>query len=177
MKKILLLSVTIFLINSVFAQADFKWGKIDTIPKTKMQIYSDTKMFIAKFWKSSKNVIQTDDKEAGIIVVKGISSQIFNFALCPYEYTYDYLVTFKMRDRMYKITIDHVYCSSAFGGETRTPLKGIEPSDANPYPLEPEWLPQKRAVKMMQDLKQELQNILDSYVRYLITHEKPKDDW
>jgi len=167
MKKILLLSIALFLIYSASAQADFKWGKIDSIPKSKSQIYSDTKTFLSNVWKSADKIIQRDDKEAGIIVVKGKSVQIFNFALCPYEYTYEYVVTFKMRDGMYKITIDHVYCSSAFGGKDRSAIKRIEPVDGNPYPLETGWLAEKRAGKMIQTLKQELQTILDSYIEFL----------
>ena len=169
MKKLLLISIALFLIYSASGQADFKWGKIDSIPKSKTQIYSDTKVFISGVWKASGKIIETDDKEAGVIVVKGKSSQIFNFALCPYEYTYEYIVTFKMRDGMYKITIDHVYCSSAFGGKDRSPIKRIEPVDGIPYPLDTGWLAEKRAVKMIQTLKQELQTILDSYVEFLKT--------
>ena len=167
MKKILLLSIALFLIYSASAQADFKWGKIDSIPKNKSQIYSDTKTFISGVWKGSDKIIQNDDKKGGIIVVKGKSIQIFNFALCPYEYTYEYIVTFKMRDGMYKITIDHVYCSSAFGGKDRSAIKRIEPVDGNPYPLDTGWLAEKRASKMIQTLKQELQTILDSYIEFI----------
>ncbi len=36
---------------------------------TKTHLYSATKMFIAEFWKSAKDVIQNDDKEAGIILI------------------------------------------------------------------------------------------------------------
>lgn len=173
MKKFLLLSFASFLIYSASAQADFKWGKIDSIPKTKSQIYSVTKTFISSVWKASDKTVQNDNKEAGIIVVKGKSVQIFNFALCPYEYTYEYIVTFKMRDGMFKITIDHVYCSSAYGGKDRSAIKRIEPADGNPYPLETGWLAEKRAFKMIQTLKQELQTILDSYVEFL---KAPGDD-
>ena len=167
MKKLLLFLIAFVLIYSASAQADFKWGKIDSIPKTKSQIYLDTKMFITNVWKASGKTIQNDDQVTGVIVVKGKSSQIFNFALCPYEYTYEYIVTFKMRDGMYKITIDHVYCSSAFGGKDRSPINRIEPVDGIPYPLETGWLAEKRAVKMIQSLKQELQTIMDSYIEFL----------
>ena len=167
MKKLLLILIAFVLVYSASAQADFKWGKIDSISRTKSQIYLDTKIFISNVWKASGKTIVTDEKEAGVIVVKGKSSQIFNFSLCPYEYTYEYIVTFKMRDGMYKITIDHVYCSSAFGGKDRSPIKRIEPVDGIPYPLDTGWLAEKRAVKMIQTLKQELQTIMDGYTEFL----------
>ena len=175
MKKLFLFQIVFLMISHVFAQTDFVWLKIDSIPKTKSQIYSDTKLFIADYWKSSKIVIQNDNKDEGVILVNGKNLQIFNFGLCPYEYIYDYTVTFKMKDRKYKISIDHVFCSAAYGGVTRTPLKKIEPSDEIPYPLETGWLAEKRAVKMMQALKQELQTIVDSYIAFLKAQKTNKD--
>jgi hypothetical protein len=60
----------LFTLNSL-AQSNFEWVKTDSIQKTKEQIYSATKMFIAETWKSSKEVIQNDDKDGGIILIKG----------------------------------------------------------------------------------------------------------
>ena len=80
MKKIILLTLVTFF-NSAFSQTDFKWDKVDSVSKNKGQIYSDTKMFIAEFWKSAQNVIQNDDKEGGMILLKGVSvqSKFFQF--------------------------------------------------------------------------------------------------
>jgi hypothetical protein len=60
-------------------QANFKWEVTDSSKKSASEIYSETKMFIAKTWKSSNEVIQNDDKEAGIILVKAISLQKESF--------------------------------------------------------------------------------------------------
>ena len=54
-----------------YSQTNFQWEKIDSVNKSKAQIYSDTKMFIAEVWKSANSVIQNDDKESGLILVKG----------------------------------------------------------------------------------------------------------
>ena len=72
MKKILYLIIAVvFVFDFGFGQENFKWEKSDTIPKTKSQLYSNTKMFIAENWKSAKTVIQNEDIEAGIIFLKG----------------------------------------------------------------------------------------------------------
>jgi hypothetical protein len=179
MKNLLIGLTLLFMINSVFAQTDFKWEKTDSIQKTKSQIYTDTKMFIAKTWKSAKDVIQNDDKDAGIILIKGKSVQNFNFALHQYEFIYDYTVTFKMKDGKYKVILENVYCSSAYE-ESRWQVKKIEPSDEIPYPLETGWISVKKAGMLMESLKAELQAIVDSFAKSMKSTVSPRssnDNW
>ena len=175
MKKLFFLAILFLMMNNVFAQTDFVWLKIDSISKAKSRIYSDTKLFISEFWKSTEITFQHDNEEEGGIVINGKNSQIFNSGLCPYEYIYCYTVTFKMKDRKYKISIDHVFCSAAYGGVNRTPLIKIEPSDDVPYPFKTGWLSEKRATRMMEDLKKELQSVVDSYTSSLIGQKTSKD--
>ena len=56
MRKLILTSIGIISCMIGFTQTTFE--KIDSVSKNKSQIYSDTKMFIAEYWKSSKDVIQ-----------------------------------------------------------------------------------------------------------------------
>lgn len=44
---------------------------IDSIAKDKFQLYDQMKIWIASNFKSSKNVIQSEDREAGFIICKG----------------------------------------------------------------------------------------------------------
>jgi hypothetical protein len=80
--------------SSTSYKGNFKWEKMDSVSKTKAQIYTDTKMFISEAWKSAKDVIQNDDKDGGVILVKGISSPKINFMMNAYEYVYKYNVSF-----------------------------------------------------------------------------------
>ncbi len=73
MKKMLFFIAASLITLSSIAQVDFRWEKIDSVDKSKSQIYSDTKMAIAELWKSAQSVIQNDDKEGGMILVKGAS--------------------------------------------------------------------------------------------------------
>lgn len=185
MKKIFCLSIVFCLVTNVFGQAGFKWEKVDSVAKTKSQIYSDTKLFIAKTWKSAKDVIQNDDKESGVILIKGSCVQAFNknLGFCPMEYVYDYMVTFKIKEGKFKIILDNVHCSSAHGGggTQYQSINPIEPSDEIPYPFRT-WgaISKKRAAEIMINLKSELQAIVDSYltdIKYTVSAGSAKDNW
>lgn len=173
------------LIMSVFlsnAQTNFKWDIMDSIPKTKSQIYSDTKIFIAKTWKSAQNVIQNDDKESGNIIIKGSSIQKVNHSMNVFTYIYNYTVTFKMKDNKYKIIIDNVYCESAIPvGQAKFDIIKIEPFDGEYVKGETSMmnvtLPEKKAVTMITALKSELQLIADEYIKSMKTASSDNEDW
>ena len=95
MKQIILSSVAILIFGQGFTQTNFKWEKVDSVAKNKAQIYSDTKMFIAEYWKSAQTVIQNDDKEGGMILVKGTTDYSFSpMWLVTSKYNYSYSVKF-----------------------------------------------------------------------------------
>jgi len=180
MKKFILLVCGSFIFASSFGQMNFKWEKTDSIAKTKSQLYSATKMYIAKAWTSSKDVIQNDDKEAGVILIKGRNVQSFTIrlGLCPMKYIYNYSVTFKMKDGKYKITMDNVYCSSAIGGTDYASLRPLEPSDIIPYPFKTGGIiSRNRAEQMMQSLKADLQVLVDNYLIYIKATDSTNDSW
>lgn len=169
---------TLLLISfSAISQTNFEWEKMDTISKSKSQIYSDTKMFIAETWKSSKAVIENDDKEDGTILIKGISRQSDTYSLQVYEYNFRYNVTFRIKDNKFKISLNNVYCESAFRGNTQ--IKKINPFEGENCPeTNPGWgggLPKKKMVLLMVSLKNDLQLIIDSYVKYIKSLSKNAD--
>jgi hypothetical protein len=180
MKKVILFVCGSLIFAASFGQKNFKWEKTDTIPMTKSQLYSATKMFIAEVWKSAKDVIQNDDKEAGIIMIKGNSIQKFavHLGFCPMEYIYGYSVTFRMKDNKYKITLDNVACTSAHGGTDYQTARPIEPSLEIPYPLKTGGnISRNKATEMMQSLKAEFQAIVDDYVIYVKKASSKSDNW
>lgn len=71
MKKVILTAISILFMTFSYAQANFKWDKIDSIAKNKNELYSLTKMYIGETWKSAQNVIQNDDKEGGMVTSAG----------------------------------------------------------------------------------------------------------
>lgn len=181
MKNLLLFLVTFLLINNVSGQTNFKWEKSDSIPKTKSQIYTDTKLFIAQTWQSSKEVIQNDDKDGGVILIKGISvKNASGLMYSSFEYIFEYTLTFKMKDGKYKIILDNVYCKSAYAGSDHRSIRQLEPSNEIPYPNKTGELSNKKAVEIMTLLNHELQSIVDAYVAYLKNNKSSgsaKDNW
>ncbi len=173
MKKILSILLFTLTVNYLFSQTDFKWEKIDSVTKTKDQIYSDTKMFIAENWKSAQNVIQNDDKEAGLILVKGTTSIDMPFMLNNHNYTYSHTAKFYMKDKKYRIIIEDVKCVSATcNGTIAWPL--MEPGQIE---YGKTGVPNKKAEEIMAILKSELQGIVDRYEAYLKTESINNSDW
>jgi hypothetical protein len=182
MKKLILLTGTILIATLGFAQTNFKWDKVDSVAKTKGQIYSDTKMFIAEYWKSAQNVIQNDDKEGGAILIKGASIQKVNHSLNVFTYVYHYSVTIKMKDNKYRIVLDNVYCESAIPvGAAQYEILKIEPFDSvyvkGKTGMTMATLPEAKAVAMMSNLKTELQAIIDNYDKYIKKPSTTSGDW
>lgn len=176
MRALLIIS----LLLSFTCRAQLRFEKVDSVSKDKNQIYSDTKMFIAKTWRSSKDVIQNDDKEAGVIIVKGISLMKSYFMMNYYYYDYRYMVTFRFKDNKFKVTIDNIYCDRAYGDNQSAYISKIEPFEGDNCPetgtISHPGVPRKKAKIMMQELRNELQSIVDSYSAE-IKSAKPAGDW
>jgi len=176
MKKLILLLFGILSFGLSFGQTNFKWEKTDSVAKTKGQIYSDTKLFIAEKWKSAKDVIQNDDKETGVILVKGVSSKfIFNQLGATYSYSFSYNVTFRMKDNKYKCIIDDVKCFSTEGSSFDNKLF-IEPHELNNCPYKNKKFGEK-CTKIMIDLETELQSISSDYEKYIKAPSSTIGEW
>lgn len=181
-KTILLITFILSFINSN-AQYKFKWDVTDSVPKTKEQIYSDTKVFIAKTWRSAQNVIQNDDKEAGNIIVVGNSIHKVFYSLNTYNFVYRYTIEFKMKDGKYKIIIDNVYCYSNNPEKLNSfKLFKIEPFDAEYIKQKsffggPGNLPEEKAVDLIVSLKAHLQSIVNEYRTFMKTENSNSNDW
>lgn len=180
MKKTLLFVVSLLITTVVSGQANFKWEITDSIPKTKNEIYSLTKMFIAETWKSAQAVIQNDDKESGLILIKGSTIEGEEYWGTKYIYVYNYTVTFRMKDNRYKMTLDNVYCEKAYVPKDNYSVTKIEPFDGDNCPETGTYqhigISKKKAIEMMNRLRQSLQNLVDYYPIFL-NKEIEKDDW
>ena len=166
------MTVGILMFTLSYGQVNFKWEKTDSIAKTKSQIYSDTKLFIAETWKSAKAVIQYDDKENGAIFIEGNIKKIAGNANRIADYWYSYNVKFYMKEQKYRIVIENVefkHCSNGGGWIAQV---------ANEYPgawhcslLEKQW------TELMTSLKMDMQYIIDDYEKYIKTSSITNDNW
>lgn len=159
MKKLLLFILSLITIN-LSSQINFKWEKIDSVAKNKTQIYSDTKLFISETWKSSQNVIQNDDRDGGIILIKGMTKQSCGNTLSALSFWYSYTVKFLMKDGKYKLIIENIRYES--GPTEAWSQKELNPQDIYPG-LWKAGVYEKAWTQIMTSLKTNMQNIVDSY--------------
>jgi len=167
MKKVLLPIIFMIMCVSSFAQ-NFEFSKTDSIPMKKDEIYSKTKMFITDTWKSSKAVIENDDKEGGIIQLKGIYKTKGVFTLAGnYYYIYGYTVRIRMKDNKYKVEIYDVICKDvACTASGRTGIL-IQPFEGDGKDVKTSnffgGISKKKAIEMMAELKGDLNSIIIAY--------------
>jgi hypothetical protein len=178
MKKLILLLFGILSFGLSFGQTNFKWEKTDSVAKTKEQIYSDTKMFIAEKWKSAKDVIQNDDKETGVILVKGLIEESISGT---YIFVYGYAVKFLMKENKYKIIIEDVHCEMSYNNKGGVSYSCVDVFDGEDYKdkgaFNTSVLPKKYAIKMMTSLKADLQKVFDDYVKYIKAPSSTSGEW
>ena len=89
----------------------YTWDAVAEFPeKTQEELYSITKMVISNYWVSAQDVIQNDDKENGMLVVKGVASVDVSQSGYFYTYDYAYTVTFMQKEGRCRIKISRLYC-------------------------------------------------------------------
>lgn len=172
--------LVILLINfeSTFAQGDYKLEKVDSISKSKSQIYSETKQFIAEFWNSAKDVIQNDDKEEGLILVKGMTKTTIGSGLSSLEFWYRYNVKFLMKDNKYKIVVENITFDRGPSNMWAGFAKNLEPQTEEKFPgLGKSGMSEKKWNELMTSLKTEMKNIIDSYVKVMSKSMKNDSNW
>lgn len=176
MKKILFFLLISFSLPSV-AQENFKWDIIKESIKTKEQLYSDTKMFIAEAWNSAQSVTQNDDKENGLILIKGTSTQSLVYQMNNHVWTFTYTVKFYMKENKYRIVIDNIHCESAQCGVYQWPLMPVADNYPESKGMNITGVNKKRYETLMTNLKQELQKMVDNYITYMENTNNTGSDW
>ena len=177
LKSILIVTCLLF-VNFTYSQENFIWNHLDSINKTEAQLYSDTKLFIARYYNSAQDVIQNDDKEAGLILIKGHKPVYVKKWNGTLTYTYGYTVIFRFRDGKYKMTIENVHCKSTdWSSSNETPLC-IEPfNNISEYDMCWGCQPKKTATQVMESLKKGLQENIDLYQFNIKKETILTDDW
>ena len=178
MKNTILSFLGTILLSISFAQENFEWDLVsDSIEIDKEELYSKTKLFIAETWKSADDVIQLDDKEGGQILIKGVSVQKVKHATALFEYTYSYNLTFKFKDGKCRVFLKNVQCELAHYSYNE--VVKIEPFEGGDCPKTSSagvGISKKKAIIMMESLKQELQAIVDEYLSQM-NNDNSTDDW
>ena len=168
MRKVVLLLVLLGNIFYTYGNS-FEFSKVDSLNLPKNEIYSLTKMFIADYWNSAKNVIQNEDKEIGLIQVKGLKKLSASYLLIHYcDYYYGYSIRFRIKENKCMIEIYNIQCESAYAdGVVKIPLiQPFEDSNIDSRSLDYR-LSKNKAKQMMTDLKIALQKIVSDYSTFI----------
>lgn len=169
MKKLLFILLLIFVNVKVFCQVKYEIG--DSINKNKDDIYSNTKMFISEFWKTGISQIEIDDKETGLILVRGKIIISLETPVMTYPYAYSYNVKFMMKDKKFKIVIFNVNPDINIGKSYISP--NICADCEFPGVIQVN-MTKKLWTQLQNDFKNAMNNILTSYSEFV---KKDYDNW
>ncbi len=103
---------------------DFKFIKIDSVSGSKSDLYSKSKIWIADNFRSTKDVLQMDDKDAGHIVVRTLFKTVAKGGFgnsIGYDYV-NFKISIDIKDGKYRIVIDEFEHET--GPNTRAPGGG-----------------------------------------------------
>jgi len=148
-----------------FGQNNFRWEVFDTIPKTKDQLYADTKLFIAKVYNEPEFVIKHDDKENGIILVRAVKRRYHGARMDFLRFDFGYDMIFYIKDNRLRVKIEGVNSKS---------IQNSKHEETPPIPISekfPGWgkcfLMEDKYYEIMFDLKIELGQMIEMYKSYL----------
>ena len=166
-------------IDSIY-KGNFKWESIDTINKTKDEIYTLSKVFISSMFNEPDRVIKVDDKESGIIIIKGKLTimGIAGWFITGGDYYYNFTLSLYIKDNKYKIIIEDVNYDKTILSYKIYNNK-IQPFENGNYPsiINNAKLDKKHLDIMMSELKMKLASIIISYSKDVRKIANTKDDW
>jgi|GEM_PF-1352062 len=181
MKKVLFAVISLFLSLSINAQ-DFKFEKIIEISKSQSELYSLSKMFVADFWNSAKNVTQNQDDASSTIQLKAIKDWKIKGGMgLSNLYTYKYSVKLQAKDNKCRIQIYDIKCIDAYqsGLGTKYEIPQIQPFTGNDTDQKTKsmgrGISKKKAVEMMNDLTSFFNSIITAYEKQLKNSDE--DNW
>jgi hypothetical protein len=129
MKKILLFALfTMFLTSSYAQDMPIKELMFSTVIQSesgadKTKLYAALRSFVATYYHNSKEVIQMDDKDAGILICKATS--IFDspsMMLSAYEGWLDYNLKLQARDGRIRIEVSRFFHHNKPGNQAKAQL-------------------------------------------------------
>ncbi len=181
-KKYLIVALFMFIGVVSYSQVNFKWDVIiDSLADNKDDLYSKTKLFISENWNSAQDVIQNDDKDAGVILIKGTLQKERNYATMTswkQFWTFSYTIKFFMKDTKCRIVIESVNCQSArdddYNKRPIMPIADFYPSSKGKTIT---GLTKEKYFELMRSLKSDLQSIVDSYSIYVKNPIVENNEW
>jgi hypothetical protein len=93
---------------SLLAAEPFQVQIIKSVPLAKDEIYSQTLIWMAENFKSSKSVIDMKDKELGVIIGNGAVDVNLGSKFLPVNNTFTFKMKVEMKDNKLRLTFSNV---------------------------------------------------------------------
>ena len=181
MKKVLFIVMFVLIALSMSAQ-DFKFEIVIEVSKTQAELYSLSKMFVADFWYSAKNITQNQDDASYTIQLKAIKNIEKKAGMgLVNSYEYKYSVKLQSKDNKCRIQIYDIECTEAYqaGLGSQYQIPKIQPFTGNSTNQKTKSLgkgiSKDKAVEMMQELNSFFNSIIESYDKQL--QSSNDDNW
>jgi hypothetical protein len=123
MKKLLIAVVFAFLALNINAQT-FEFTSIDSTKLTKSECFTVCKTWVINNFKTNA-ALQMEDKDAGLIIVKGNLSTWIQSGLSKCEYVIDFKLTIQIKDYKTKVTLSDFWNTYSYcGGKSNSYVGG-----------------------------------------------------
>lgn len=181
MKKFLIVLVLAWAGINAYAQKDFKWDIVTESSKAKAQLYADVKNFINGSWQVAGKEIMQEDEAKGFIMAKGNVNVTRGPKIGPWVYNFEFNVKYYVKDNKHRIVVDNVFCTSATMSTTSSHMDVPRPPVSDNYPEEKgkkiTGLTKKMYTNLMDKLKANIQETVDSYLKFMSSDTSIDTDW
>lgn len=165
MKQLLFATLFVFVGFFSHGQDRFEWDEVtDSVDANKSQLFSKTKLFIAETWKSAQHVVQLEDRESGVILIKGSNIQEFSFRWFDRTWIFGYTVKFMVKDNKARIMLYDVHCDKSYAGSHEWPPLPISETYPKKTRKELNRLNKDDYLALMRILKEELDAVVHAYI-------------
>lgn len=169
MKKLKLILFILILSFKSNAQNNFKWETSGSIDKNKNEIYPFIKSYIHTTWYTTKDIIQRENKDSGIIVVKSGFKYVIKLFKSTSIVYYNYNLLFSIKGDKIKIRIDNVVCEKIIvNDDIKYVVPLIQPFEGNNFPNVESNITMEKQLYIMKTLKSDLQLVFDNCVKNII---------
>lgn len=160
MKKIILTITCLLFLNLSYGQKNFVWDSVYITKGTKIELFSKAKLVVAEVYNSANDVIQNNDPDAGIILLKGSTTldRSENLGVITINHVFTYTLKIMVKDDKYRIVLNDIYNSKVFDNSS-TPGYFI------PIPVSEESIGFKRSSKKGYAISNEKHAILMSQLK------------
>jgi len=176
MKSLFFFILTLVFFNSGFCQNPVSYSNVINIEdnSSSVNLYSNIKTWIALNYVSAQNVIQMDDENSGVLVVKALFDYVSPKHPNYYSGVINYTLKIQVREKRYRVELSDFIHASELGGENSFGLITDENRTSFRFGLQKAELQINEDIRQVTKLHAEsLMNSIENGIKKLIEN----DNW